>query len=225
MIGYVYRSHNKITNKYYIGCKLSDTFIPQYFGSGRYLKEAVKRYGKENFEVEIIEWVRDFDDIRILHKRETYWIEYYNAALNSNYYNISATGNSGNSILGLKEQDKIKFIEKQRDNGKKRANGGKGMFGRNISLEGKNNPMYGKKQTERSKALNRQKHLGKKASDETKLKMSKSHCPDNKPPSHKGKKQINKDGVRKSINPEEIDYYLAMGWKLGGLRNKNGKRS
>lgn len=223
MIGYVYRSHNKITDMYYVGCKLSDKFIPTYFGSGRYLKEAVQKYGKESFEVEILEWVTNFDNIKVLHQRETYWVEYFNAPTNKSYYNISATGNSGNALLGLKEQDKNEFIRKQKDIGKKKANGGKGMFGRNISLVGENNPMYGKKQTERSKELNRQKHLGKKTSIETRLKMSRSHNPNNIPPSHRGKKQVNKNGVRKSINPDEIDYYVSLGWKVGGLRSKNGK--
>ena len=92
------------------------------------------------------------------------------------------------------------------------------MFGRNISLKGENNPMYGKKQSDRQKELNRQKHLGKKASDETKLKMRLSHDPKNIPPSHKGRKHINKDGIEKSIKINELDGYIKEGWKLGGLK-------
>lgn len=220
MNGYVYISHNKITDMYYIGCKKSDKFLPNYFGSGRYLVEAVKKYGKENFEVKLIEWVRDFNDIRDLHQVEAYWVNYYNASISDKFYNISATGNSGNTLIGLKPQDYNKYVEKQRLIGKVKASGGFGMFGRNISLKGENNPMYGKKQSDRQKELNRQKHLGKKASDETKLKMRLSHDPKNIPPSHKGRKHINKDGIVKSIKIDELDGYIKEGWKLGGLKKK-----
>ena len=224
MKGYVYKSHNKITDMYYIGCKLNEQFIPNYFGSGKYLLEAVKQFGKENFEVELLEWVENFDNIKILHDRESYWVNFYNAALSDKFYNISATGNSGNAFLGMRKEDKEAYAEKQRQIGRKAANGGKGMFGRNIPLTGSNNPMFGRKHSEASKKLNRKKHLGKKMSDSTRLKMKMSHNPNNKPPNQFGRKHINKDGIRKYVFKEELEYYLNNGWNLGDLK-RNEKKS
>lgn len=220
MNGYVYMSHNLVEDKYYIGCKFSDKFDNNYFGSGRYLKEALQKYGKQNFEVKILEWCYNFEDKKVLFNRESYWVTYYNAAISDKFYNISATGNSGNALLGLSQADKIDFSEKQRNIGKQRAKGGFGMFGRNISLKGENNPMYGRKHTEKSRELNRQKHLGKKDSPETKLRKKLSHDPNNIPPNLKGYKKIHKDNKQKMVKPENIEYYIQMGWEIGGIRKK-----
>ena len=221
MNGYVYISHNLKEDKYYIGCKFSDIFDDKYFGSGKYLKQALRKYGKQNFEVKILEWCYNFDNKKVLFDRETFWVEYYNAATDDKFYNISATGNAGNTLLGLSEEEKQAFVEKQRKIGKQKAAGGKGMFGRNISLKGENNPMYGRKQSDKQKELDRQKHLGKKASEETRQRMRLSHDPNNVPPSHLGRKHINKDGVRKSVKPQDLELYLQQGWKLGGVKRKH----
>lgn len=221
MNGYVYISHNLQEDKYYVGCKFSDIFDPNYFGSGRYLKEAIKKYGKDTFEVKVLEWCHNFEHKKYLFEREKFWVQYYDAAINERFYNISATGNSGNALLGLKPEDKIIFCEKQRKIRKQKASGGFGMFGRNISLSGENNPMYGRKHTEKSKELNRQKHLGKKLSSETILKMKLAHNPNNIPPNLKGYKKIHKDGKQKTVKPEDVELYLHQGWKLGGIKRKN----
>ena len=55
MIGYVYITTNLINNKKYIGLKTSDVFVPNYFGSGKIIKKAINKYGKNNFSVEILE--------------------------------------------------------------------------------------------------------------------------------------------------------------------------
>ena len=220
MNGYIYRSYNTITNMYYVGCKISDKFLLDYFGSGTYLRQALNKYGKDNFTVELLEWVNNFDNKQQLYEREKYWVEYFDAARSNNYYNISATGNCGNTILGMNENDLLSYKNKQREISKSRMTTGKGMFGRGISLVGENNPMYGRKHTEYSKQLNRLKHLGKVASDETRAKMRKSHNPDNIPPSHKGRKSINNGSIIKRVYPDEIEEYLQKGWKLGGLKRK-----
>lgn len=54
MYGYIYRTTNKINGKIYIGQHKGD-FDPKYLGSGTILLRSVKKYGKDNFLVEIIE--------------------------------------------------------------------------------------------------------------------------------------------------------------------------
>ena len=52
MIGYVYLTTNLINNKKYIGRRTSEVFLDtKYLGSGIHLLNAVKKYGKENYEL------------------------------------------------------------------------------------------------------------------------------------------------------------------------------
>jgi len=50
---YIYKTTNKINQKYYIG--VSNGNKSHYLGSGTALLKAIKLYGKENFQKEIIE--------------------------------------------------------------------------------------------------------------------------------------------------------------------------
>jgi hypothetical protein len=91
---FIYKTTNTINGKQYIGlCTREDD---KYLGSGKLLKQAIKKYGKDNFNREIIE---ECDDFEYLCEREIYWIEYYNAVENDNFYNLSYGGNGGDSKL------------------------------------------------------------------------------------------------------------------------------
>ena len=76
-----------------MGQKKSDYFVKRYFGSGIIIKEAVKKYGRENFIIEILQWCKDKEEL-------DYYEVYYIKKLKSNYkfgnYNIS-DGGSGAS--------------------------------------------------------------------------------------------------------------------------------
>jgi hypothetical protein len=50
----VYKITNTINNKIYIGCHKTKDKNDGYFGSGKYLKNAIKKYGIENFTKDII---------------------------------------------------------------------------------------------------------------------------------------------------------------------------
>lgn len=53
---YFYKITNLINGKYYYGIRSTDKEIEKdkYFGSGKAIQEAIKKYGKENFQKEII---------------------------------------------------------------------------------------------------------------------------------------------------------------------------
>lgn len=70
--GYIYKVTNKINNKIYVGKKVGDTFDSNYLGSGTKIKNAIKEFRIDNFNVELIEWCSTLD---ILRDRERYWIE------------------------------------------------------------------------------------------------------------------------------------------------------
>lgn len=96
MYGYIYKTTNLINNKFYIGQKKSSYFLENnYLGSGYILKEAVKKYGKENFKVELLDIANDKDD---LDEKEKYWISYFNAVESDQAYNIACGGQGGQIV-------------------------------------------------------------------------------------------------------------------------------
>ena len=83
-IGYIYVITNKLNNKKYVGQKLG-SFNERYWGSGSYIKNAIKHYGIKNFNREIVCWCDSRDE---LCDKELYYIEYYNT-LAPNGYNLT----------------------------------------------------------------------------------------------------------------------------------------
>ena len=112
MYGYVYIVTNKLSGKIYIG-KKTGKFDPKYLGSGRYIKNAIRKYGSSNFQVSVIEYANDLSD---LNNKEIYWINYYRTN-NFDMYNISSGGDGGNTYLNLNEEDRLARLEKLRNNG------------------------------------------------------------------------------------------------------------
>lgn len=79
----IYQTTNLLNGKKYIGKDSHNN--PNYLGSGVLLKEDIKKYGKENFKKEILEYCDTDEDLTI---RETYWINYFKAIQSNMYYNL-----------------------------------------------------------------------------------------------------------------------------------------
>lgn len=86
----IYITENIINKKKYIG--LDSKNNSKYLGSGKHLKRAIKKYGKENFVKTIIESCNSLEE---LNNRECYWIEHYNAIKSNEFYNLSKGGIGG----------------------------------------------------------------------------------------------------------------------------------
>lgn len=86
----VYCTTNLINGKKYIGRDLNNN--PKYLGSGKLFRAAVKKYGKENFEKEILCYAKSNKDLNELEK---YYINYYNADKSDLFYNIALGGEGG----------------------------------------------------------------------------------------------------------------------------------
>jgi group I intron endonuclease len=89
----VYKTTNLITGKFYIGKDKYNN--PNYLGSGIKLKDAIKRYGLNNFKKEILEYCKSYND---LNERERFWIEYYQSTNPILGYNISTGGDGGDTF-------------------------------------------------------------------------------------------------------------------------------
>jgi group I intron endonuclease len=78
----IYITTNLINGKQYIGKDEHNRI--SYLGSGVTLKLAIKKYGKENFRKEIIEYCINREHLK---EREEYWLNKYDVSSNNNFYN------------------------------------------------------------------------------------------------------------------------------------------
>ncbi len=160
------------------------------------LQRAYNKYGEENFEFSIIEYVDGKED---LIGREQFHMDSYDWA---ELYNIYPTARS-NSGRKLSEEHKKKISLS--------------MVGR---FKGKNNPMYGKSHSEETKKkfseCRRGKlhpFYGKKHSDETRKKMLTSQK--GKEITFKGRSQNISAWARElGLNCKSISQRLIRGWSV-----------
>ena len=173
MYGYIYKTTNLINGKIYVGQKMSDVFLKEeYLGSGRYFKNAVNKYGAENFKVELIEWCETSE---ILNEREKYWISYFNCRDHKIGYNIAEGGEGGDTWSHLSENDKIKGKNKRKKTIEQNPRNAIKKKRINNGIEDKYVPI-----TELSEYLQNGWFIGschtlKPISDECKQKMSNKH--------------------------------------------------
>lgn len=84
----LYKILNKTNGKYYIGIHYGNIITDNYYGSGRLIKNAIKKYGKENFEQIIIE---EFDNPKDAYSKEKQIVN-QNLVFDSKCYNLMIGG-------------------------------------------------------------------------------------------------------------------------------------
>ena len=88
----IYKVTNKLDDKIYIGQTIKSIEIRfrQHLHSMRcpLLSKAIKKHGKENFKVELIDTAMSIDE---LNDKEIHWISFYNC-LAPNGYNLESGG-------------------------------------------------------------------------------------------------------------------------------------
>lgn len=87
---YIYKIINKTNGNWYIG--KHNGADPNYAGSGKILKHAYKKYGKDNFEKIILENCNTESELNL---RERYWIDVTNAVNDPMSYNLVKGGTGG----------------------------------------------------------------------------------------------------------------------------------
>jgi group I intron endonuclease len=105
---YIYVIVNLINNKKYVGKHSTDDLNDNYFGSGRILKESIKKHGLPNFKKNILEFE---DDIDKLDEAEIKWIKKLKTYTRKGGYNLTM-GGTGGDTFNLNEEKKKEKREK-----------------------------------------------------------------------------------------------------------------
>lgn len=103
MCCYIYATFNKISGRWYIGQHFSKWRDVKYIGSGHKLKDAIKKYGRENFSNAIICWCNSAKE---LNEKERFWIKLYRDN-GFDLYNI-LDGGQDRGKYGIKLSDEQK---------------------------------------------------------------------------------------------------------------------
>lgn len=169
MYGYIYITTNLINGKKYIGRHKAEKFDNYYKGSGYILKEAIKKYGRENFSCEVLEWCETKE---IAFQREDYWVKYFNAVEDPNFYNLTE-GGCGPLEVPEDVKERLRKAFTGESNPAKRPEVRKKISEGKL---GAKNPMYGHghPQSEETKEKLRQINLGRKMPDWAKENISKA---------------------------------------------------
>lgn len=203
MYGYIYLTINLINKKKYIG-QHKGKFNNNYLGSGKLITKAIKKYGKNNFIVFPIKYAPNIDELNRLE------MEYIANLKNSgeDNYNLAKGGNCIGSIYDYMTTEEI-IKHKQKIS--------KALKGRKINysceeLEKRRKNAINRNQSDFMKNVCVKRNKERVWSKETLNNMSKRMA-NNK--INSGKKYIHKDGYRKMVLKEELNYYLDNGWILG----------
>lgn len=223
MYGYVYITTNLINGKKYIGQHRSSILDEKYLGSGKLLKNAITKYGYENFKVEILKECDSEDD---LNNSEIYYIRLYDAVNNDDFYNIARGGdghtcdawNKGLKGIYTPTEAQLAALDRGRhlpSSAKHKAQLSVRRKGCIVSQETRDKIIKantGRTHSDEFKEKHRQLMLGEKnpnfggISDQHKENIRKSSS---------GRVHIHKGTANKNVKKELLETYLADGWELG----------
>jgi len=190
MYGYIYLTINRINGKYYIGQHRAIRYSIKYKGSGKLLKNAISKYGENNFDTAMLMAIYNKKTVALsqlaLDTAEVKFITQYRKE-NIPLYNIARGGKTGTPLKGTKEYNifianiskTFKGIPKTAEHNRKNSLANKGENCYWYGKTGTEHPATGRKHSAEAKEKNRIAHLGKSPSnkgiamsDEQKKKLS-----------------------------------------------------
>jgi group I intron endonuclease len=194
---------NLLNGMYYVGSHQTDDLNDGYLGSGKHLKRAIAKYGRENFKIEILHF--------LLSKEEMFNVEreIVNELFVKNplTYNLKIGGSGGNpGIVGAfkgrthseETKEKIRNAARQQvtsEEKRKKLSKNCGMKRKEIAAKV-------------SKSL-----TGRSCSNEHKKRVADANL---------GKILVNNGSVAKRISKDDLARHEQLGWAKGGLpRKKN----
>lgn len=201
---FLYKTTNLINGKYYYGMHSTYKLNDGYLGSGKILRYSIRKYGKENFSIEIIDFFSSREDL-------------VNAEMNL----ITEEMVINNDLcMNLKKGGLGGIIN---DKHHKNMRTGSSTYQKNKWLDDeyreKMITLYSMRMKEHhlNKKIKYAPFTDKKHSDETKHLMSESRKGTGlgEKNSQFGTLWITKDGLNKKIKKEELENYLNDGWIKG----------
>lgn len=179
---FIYKTTNLVNNMIYVGMHLqhNTSAFDGYLGSGKWIKRAIKKYGRKNFIRETIE----FCTLDNKSEREIFWIKELKSTNPLIGYNLTVGGMGGDFSSGRHATEEQKRKQSEAQSGEKHWNYGKHhseeskrknsetQKGTNIGIS---NPFYGKTHSEEAKLKMSKIHKGKIISNEHKRKLSQAH--------------------------------------------------
>ena len=157
---YVYVIVNKINLKLYFGSHSweGEGLDPSYLGSGKIIKQAVKKYGRDNFIIQPIKFYPTVEECR---KAEEELLRKYDIANNQYCYNIKNSAIGWDKGLKRSEEFRRKISESKK--GCKLSDEHRKKIAQ--AMTGENNPMYNKNFSEEHRKNLSQAHKGKPVSE------------------------------------------------------------
>ena len=207
---FIYKTTNTLSGKYYFGMHSTNDLNDGYYGSGKRLRYSLNKYGKENHQVEILEFYETREDLK---KREKEIVSLKEIS-KKDCMNLIVGGEGGTyteeHLKLISELGNKAFVEKMEDP-EYRENHSKKM-----SEARKKDYENGKR--ERTYFYD---WSGENHSEETKKLLSKQRkgvygLGENN--SVYGRKWMNKDGVKKMVKKEEIEEHTNVGWVFGKMK-------
>jgi group I intron endonuclease len=175
MFYYLYKITNLVNNRFYIGVHKTKNLNDGYMGSGKILKQAIQKYGIENFRKEILEFFTDSESM-LKKEREIVTEDFL---LREDVYNLRKGGDGGFDFINKNKLNNTADSIKRKSAAMKKY-----WIGKDCS--GENNPFFNKNHCEETKKVMSEKRkkffenggqhpkgmLGKKHNEETKKHVS-----------------------------------------------------
>lgn len=244
---YVYKVTNKNNNKYYIGKrKHRDPEQDSYLGSGKLIKLAVEKYGKESFLKEIVEIFDTNDEAAALEAQLVSKV----VARDNKSYNMHEGGHGGFAHLNtgdeahrerarrgaknnihktkniipyqFKKGDERTRVLSQKANAKRKIEGLTEEHKANIAKSRRNNNIaYKNMRWIENKVTGDRLFVNKEdiQSFDSSIWISATEKKAEKESKMK-MRWINKNGKNMLIRAQEYDIYLDNGWKVGRVSNR-----
>jgi hypothetical protein len=206
---FIYKTVNLVNENFYIGMHSTSNLEDGYIGSGKRLWYSIKKYGRENFKMEILEFLPDRSSLKLREK------ELVNESLLQDplCMNLQLGGGGGFSS----EEHRIKNLKMFSDGGHNKL----ALLWKNEEWRSKQSEIrknYWKDENLSKKMIKGLDWTGKTHKQETRDKIGESAKI-----SQKGEKNsqfgtcwIKHDefGIKK-IKKEELESFLLIGWKRG----------
>lgn len=196
MYGYIYKTTNLTNGCMYIGQHKADTFDSSYFGSGLLIQRAIKKYGKCNFKIQLLE---ECNDQEHLDECERKHIAELRSSSFDLCYNIS---DGGRGVHGYSHTTATReFISECSKNRTFVNNGSVNKFIKVEELD-----TYQANGWVRGRVFSETAQVG--------IDYAKS-CFAKQGERNRGTRLVNKDGIVLRIKSEDLAEFLLSGYILG----------